>query len=369
MIVFRYFAREVYATVFSVTLVLVFVFLIQQSVRYLGMAANGHIAATAIFTLMGLELPYLLGLLLPLGLYFGVLIAYGRFYADHEMTVLFSSGMSRAQLTKITLGVSAVIFVLVAVLMLFLNPFLASQKNKIVETTAASNIVATLVPGEFKISNDGSKIIYVGGVTQDHKKATDLFIAEQPSPKQDNNNSDNGHIMNQAEGWTITSAKHGYVENNAATDSDFVVAEQGYRYQGSPGKKDFFTAQFKEYGVQLPKDKGTLKRDDTDAMSTIYLIRHQKEALRLQVEMQWRIALPISVFLFAILAMQLSKAQPRQGRFQKFIPAVLIYVVYANLMFVGKDWMSHGTTPAWLGLWWVHFSLLGLVLLIAWFQR
>lgn len=364
MIIFRYFAREVYATVFSVTLVLVFIFLIDQSVRYLGLAAEGSIPASAIFNLIGLEMPYLLGLLLPLGLYFGVLIAYGKFYAEHEMTVLFSAGMSRAQLLKLTLGISSVIFFLVAFLMFVLNPLLAAQKNKIFETTAAANLVATLVPGEFKMSNNGGKIIYVGGVTQSHTEATDLFIAEQP----DQDDKSEGSVLDQAEGWVITSAAKGYVNQDIQTGSNFVIAENGYRYQGSPGEKDFFAAQYKEYGVKLPEDTGQLARDDTDAMSTLYLWQHLKDELRIQVEMQWRIALPISVFLFGILAMQLSKAQPRQGRFQKFIPAVLVYVVYANLMFVGKDWMAHGTTPAWLGLWWVHGSLLLLVLVMAWIQ-
>ena len=364
MIVFRYFAREVYATVFSVTLVLVFVFLIDQSVRYLGYAAEGRVPASAIFTLIGLELPYLLGLLLPLGLYFGVLITYGKFYAEHEMTVLFAAGMSRIQLLRTTLGVAAVIFFLVSFLMFILNPLLAAQKNKILETKAAANLVATLVPGDFKISNDGNKIIYVGGVTQDHKEATNLFIAEQSNHKAGDGNNSAG----QANTWVITSAAKGYVDNTVEPLSSFVVAKNGYRYQGTPGEKDFFVAQYKGYGVELPKNTGALTRDDTDAMSTLYLLRHAKNELREQVELHWRMALPISVFLFAIVAMQLSRAQPRQGRFQKFIPAVLVYVVYANLMFVGKDWMSHGTTPAWLGLWWVHGSVLLLIFVIAWIQ-
>ena len=66
MIIFRYFAKEVYVTVFSVTLVLVFIFLADQVARYLGRAASGDIPLSVVLGLISIELPYLLGLLLPL---------------------------------------------------------------------------------------------------------------------------------------------------------------------------------------------------------------------------------------------------------------------------------------------------------------
>lgn len=358
MIISRYFAKEVYGTVFSVTLILVLVFLVNQTIRFLSQAAAGHLASSAVLNLILLELPYLLGLLLPLGLYLGVLITYSRFYAEQEMTVLFAAGMSRWQLLRITLWTSSLIFVLVSVLMFALNPFLAQKKNNIMTSTAAKNLVAALVPGAFKISQGGQRVIYVGGVSRDHKTAENLFVADAPAVIENDKPVE----------WTITSASSGSQRREGEDNNLFIVAKDGYRYQGVPGKKNFEVTQYKQYGVQLPDEDNTLSQD-SDAIPSQKLIRNPNKELRYATELQWRMALPISVILLAILAQLLSRVAPRQGRFQQLFPAILIYIVYANMMFVGRNWMSHGKTPEWLGLWWIHGILLVFILFLGFRQR
>lgn len=362
MIISRYFAKEVYGTAFSVTLILVLVFLVNQTIRFLSQAATGHLAASAVSSLIMLELPYLLGLLLPLGLYLGILITYSRFYADQEMAVLFAAGMSRWQLLKITMGFSSLIFVLVSVLMFGLNPFLAQKKNSIMASTATKNLVAALVPGSFKIIQDGRRVIYVGGVSRDHKTAQNLFVADAPSSLHE------ARVPNHAIGWAITSASSASQHREGKEKNLFIVAKEGYRYDGVPGKKDFEVTRYKEYGVQLP-DEGEVLSNDTDAVPSVRLIQNIDHQLKYAAEFQWRLALPIATVLLAILAQLLSKVAPRQGRFQQLIPAILIYVVYANMMFVGRSWMSHGKTPEFLGLWWVHGLLILLILLLCLKQR
>jgi len=366
MIISRYFAKEVYGTVFSVTLVLVLVFLVNQTIRFLTQAATGHLASTAVLNLILLELPYLLGLLLPLGLYLGVLITYSRFYADQEMTVLFAAGMSRWQLLRITLWISSLVFVLVCTLMFGLNPFLAQKKNTILVSTAATNIVAALVPGSFKISQGGQRVIYVGAVSRDHKTAENLFVADAPSAI----SPDRDHLeQGQNAGWTITSARSGTQKREGKDNALFIIAKEGYRYQGTPGKQDFEVTQYKQYGIELPQEDDTLSSQDSDAIPSKLLFHNPKQERRYATELQWRMALPISVIVLAILAQLLSRVAPRQGRFQQLLPAILIYVVYANLMFIGRNWMYHKKTPIWLGLWWVHGLFILFILFLAFKQR
>lgn len=356
VIIFRYFAKEVYMTVFSVTLVLVFMFLADQVARYLGRAASGDIPLSVVLGLISIELPYLLGLLLPLGFYLGVLIACGRFYADHEMLVLFSSGMSRLQLAKMTVYLGVGVSFLVAFLMFVLNPLLELQKKKVLDSTVVAHMVSTLMPGEFKISQGGKKVVYVAGVTVDHQKATQVFMAEQTED---------------SAAWAITSAKTAYVMEADQADTEFVVAEDGYRYQGEPGRRDFTVTQFARYGVKLVRKNSAIQLapKDTDAMSTLFLWLHRDDNIRYLVELHWRFALPVSCILFGIIGMQLSETRPREGRFKRFVPAVLVYVVYVNLMFIARDWMKNGVTPPVLGFWWVQCFLLVIIGLLALRQR
>jgi len=34
--------------------------------------------------------------------------------------------------------------------------------------------------------------------------------------------------------------------------------------------------------------------------------------------------------------------------------ALVLYVVYLNLLSAGEEWLGHGRIPLVLGLWWVH---------------
>lgn len=368
MILSRYFAKEVYSTVFAVTLVLVLVFLVNQTIRFLSQAASGHLASSAVLNLILLELPYLLGLLLPLGLFLGILITYSRFYADQEMTVLFAAGMSHWQLFRITLGISSVIFVLVCGLMFGLNPFLAKKKNDLLTTTTIKNLVAALVPGTFKISQNGQRVIYVGSVSRNHKIAENLFIAEAPIADKARVQTKEKLKSESRINWTITAAQSGYQKRDPNNNQLFMIAKNGYRYQGSPGEKEFEVTKYKQYGVELPEEE-TFVSQDRDALSSWQLILNTENQLRYKVELQWRMALPISVILLAIVAQLLSHVAPRQGRFQKLMPALLIYIVYANMIFVGKSWMSHGQTPSYLGLWWIHALMLAFIFLLVLTQK
>jgi lipopolysaccharide export system permease protein len=52
---------------------------------------------------------------------------------------------------------------------------------------------------------------------------------------------------------------------------------------------------------------------------------------------------------------------------------VLIFFLYINLMIAGKTWIEKGTTPQWLGLWWVHAVIAafaaGILYVPAWLAR
>jgi len=76
------------------------------------------------------------------------------------------------------------------------------------------------------------------------------------------------------------------------------------------------------------------------------------------------LAYPLSAFLLVVLALPLSYTTPRKGQFTKLALAIVIYIVYQNLLGVAQNWMVKGTTPPWLGIWWVHILL---ILLIFWF--
>src|SRR5262245_51842647 len=106
MIIARYLSREIALTLFAITGILLITFLSNQLVHYLNQVAVGKFAHTALLALMAIEIPHLLSILLPLALFLSILLAYGRLYADNEMTVLHACGLSDKQILLFTLPIT-----------------------------------------------------------------------------------------------------------------------------------------------------------------------------------------------------------------------------------------------------------------------
>ena len=119
---------------------------------------------------------------------------------------------------------------------------------------------------------------------------------------------------------------------------------------------------FDSYGIRLTPS--TWHLNDWPFTASTRELWHERANRRAAAMLQWRLAMPISVFLFVLLAVPLSEIRPRQGKFAKFIPAILIYIAYADLMFMGRAWIEKGTISPALGLWWIHGGALLIALLL-----
>ena len=75
-------------------------------------------------------------------------------------------------------------------------------------------------------------------------------------------------------------------------------------------------------------------------------------------ELHWRFGIPLATVVLAIIAVPLSRTQPRQGRYSRLIIGLLVFIVYFNLLIAGKAWIEQGRVIAPLGLWWVHGGML-----------
>lgn len=345
MILLRYFAKEVYTTLIATTLVLLLVFISNQFILYLSRAAAGGIPVRTVMQLMSLQVPLLLGYLLPLSLFLGILLAYGRFYVDNEMLILSACGMSKARLLGITLTFSSLAVILIAVLMIWVEPILAWYRDHIFAEAAAASPLETVIPGRFQ-TIAGKWSVYIGDVSVDHSHLRDLFVAKMPDP------------ATPKEPWMIVSATGGQEWRNPKTGDRFMVLKDGYRYSGTPGQKDFQAVKYGSYGVRIEEGKLHINKD-AEFMSTSELWQRRHKDPAASGELQWRFTMPISAFILAFLAVPLSRVRPRKGRYAKILPAMLIYVVYADLIFVADAAIEKNSSVfSKFGLWGIHIVML-----------
>ena len=354
MIIFRYLAKEVYGTLLASTAVLLLLLISNQFVHYLTQAAAGVMPLHTVMQIISLQMPLLLPILLPLGLYIGILLAYGRLYADREMIVLWSCGFSKMQLTVITLTFSVVIAMITAVLTLYVQPNVEIYKRHILMDAASASPLETIAADQFVPLLNGDLVFYAEKLSRDHKTLKNVFVAHR----------DHQTTTTKDPIWDIVVAKSSGQMIDTKTRDRFVVLQDGYRYQGAPGNPSYQVIRYQDYGVRIQKDAiPPEKRADT--MSTHQLLTHRHGNSILQAELQWRIALPLSTLILALLAIPLSKVEPRQGKYAQLLPAFLLYIVYVNLLFVSRSWLSREQIASSIGLWWVH-ALMLLVALYLW---
>lgn len=351
MIVFRYLAREVLLTLSAVSAVLLVIIMSGRFIKYLAQAAQGLLDPSVLFLIMGYRIPGFLQLILPLGLFLGVLLAYGRLYLESEMTVLTATGMSQQRLLGYTLMPAALIAVLSAVLSFSLTPMGVREVASILQQQDALTEFDTLVPGRFQSMKDGARVTYAEDLAGGREELRGVFISDLGKG-----------VRGGDDKISILAAPTGR-QQVLEDGSRYLILENGHRYDGNPGEAGYRVVRYETYAVLLPKPSVALAASDREAMTTAELLA--SEQLKMKTELHWRLSIPLLAFVVTLLAVPLSRVNPRQGRFFKLLPAVFLYMAYLGLLIASRDALDKGRLPIALGMWPVHglFLLIGLVLL------
>lgn len=315
------------------------IFLSQQLVRYLGQAAAGKVPASMLLQLLGLQIPHLLAILLPLSLFLAILVAYGRLYVDNEMVVLSTAGIAPKLLFRPIFALGFGISVLVGVLVLVWEANINIQIEKTLQKAKNAVVIEFMQPGRFRESSDKRTIYYAQEVSRDRQNLRGIFMAEAMTDAKNANT------------WSILTAESGGLV--ADQTSQYLVLRQGRRYLGAPGHRDYRILEFDSYYIRLREHSAVMPSKE-ELLSTLALLKAPSDQVGLKAEFHWRLALPISVLVLVCLAFPLSHIHPREGRYARLLPAILIYLFYINFLLVGKSALATGKVPEILGLWWVH---------------
>ena len=342
MIISRYISKEIISTWVAVTTVLFLIFFSNRFMRYLADAASGAISNEVVFQLVAIKSVTALPVLLPLSLYLAILIAMGRLYKDSEMTAFSACGVSINSVLKTVIWIATPISILLLLLSLFAVPSVQKWAAEIQREAKATADFSAVVPGRFKTSKDEGLVIYTEDVVEEGQRLDRVFAR---------------HV--EGENVSVLSAEGAFHHHDAEQDMLFIVFKNGYRYEGVPGEADFKIVEFDEYGVKVQQGEIEARQLPLSARPSGDLIN--STSLRELAELQWRIAMPLSAVLLAVLSVLLSRADPRQGRFAKLFLAILIYVVYNNLIGIAKNWIEQGQVPVYVGIWWVHVLLISVI--------
>lgn len=318
--------------------ILLGIVVVSQLIRFLGAAVSGKLAADGVLALLGFSALNYLPVLLSISLFISILLTLSRCYRDSEMVVWFSAGIGLTRWIRPVLWYATPVVVLIALLSLVLSPW-ALRKAEIYKNKLESrDEVAMVKPGVFRESNQADRVYFVEDVDVTSNQVGNIFVRS---------------VQNNQLGTMV--ALQGFQETLPNGDR-FLVLLNGTRYEGIPGQRDYRIVEFERYAMRIDSVAAKQAQPNARTMSTPELWRNPT-TWNLS-ELEWRLGLPISAAVLALLAITLSYVNPRAGRSLNLIMAIVLYMLYSNMISVTNAWVGQGKLSPGIGLWGIHVLML-----------
>ena len=344
----RALVREFASTGFFVFAILLAIIALTQLIRLLGESVGGSLPVDAVLVLLGFSALNYLPILLSISLFLSVLLTLSRSYSDSEMVVWFSSGMSLMRWIRPVMWYALPVVSLIALLSLVLAPWAMSKADDIRLKLESRDDIAVAAPGTFRESKQADRVFFLENVAPGNNRVGNIFVQS----------------VQQGKVGTMV-AKQG-LQEIAANGDKFIVLLNGTRHEGTPGQLDYKIVEFERYAMRVETGESKKNTLNPKAYSTLYLLQN-RTSWNLS-ELNWRLGLPISALILALLAIPFSFVNPRAGRSLNIIGALVIYMLYNNLISVINTWVGQEKIAASTGLLAIHVFMLVLIFLLFYYR-
>jgi len=123
----------------------------------------------------------------------------------------------------------------------------------------------------------------------------------------------------------------------------------GTSYEGFDTGEAFSVRKFGRFEGFLPEIQITVPSPKKFEIPSSELAESSR--LDHQSLYQWRWIVPISILVLGLLGLRMSKSGPREGRFGKVFFALVLYVIYNQLLVTSREAVNGGSLPPEIGLW------------------
>ena len=335
----RYLTREVLKPTLVVLGILVVLFAGYSWVTFLASAANALIPFRMIMALIGLKIAIALEVLLPVSLYLGIILGFGRLYADSEMKAMMACGISPYRIMGIILVPTCVVAIVVALFSLYVRPWAYAQSYQLKAEAEAGFRISHLDPGHFYERRDGSLVFYAEAVDSESHRLKQVFVQ-----------SDSGNTLR------VISAQEAEEQVDPKNGTILPMLFNGYEYKFSRDGGIKHISGFSQLAIYPQEISLDYKRKAT----ATEVLWHSTN-LRDIAELHWRFSTACSTILLSLLAVPLSRAAPRQGKYGKIFTAVVIFAIYYFLGILMMTMAEQGNIPVFPGQWAVIGGLLLIV--------
>lgn len=309
------------------------------------MVVDGNIPTNLILSLLGLGVPKMAQLILPLSLFLGLMLLLSRMYTESEITVMHACGLGKSVLIRAALLLSLITAIFAAVNVIWLSPWSSRHQDLVLAEAKANTNMAALVEGQFKPTENGNSVLFVSNVKD--KGCEHVFLA-QLKPNSNARPSvimaDCGHMHQRPDG------------------SQLIILDKGTLYEGSALLRNFRITDFTRYQAVIGHRVVALDSTDVEQMTLCQLWRSSE--LEARAELHWRLTLVVSVLIMAMMVVPLSVVNPRQGRILSILPAMMLYLIFFLLQTSLRSNGAKGKLDPMLWMWLTNITYLTIALVL-----
>jgi lipopolysaccharide export system permease protein len=341
MIFHRALLREFAGLAGAVFMTLFAIALTTRLIRLLGQAAGGKIPTDAVVAFLGFFSLGALPVLLSLTMFISVLLTLTRGWRDSEMVIWFGSGLSLAAWLKPVMLFALPQIAVISALSLFISPWAAQMSEQYRTKVDARDDVSRVSPGVFGETSSKERVFFVESISGDSSVVQNVFVSS---------------VHQQKSG--VSMSRSGKTETAPSGDR-FIVLEDGRRYEGAPGDDEYRVMEFERYAARIETVEGSEPQLTHKNLTTWALIQDPSDTNL--GELLWRVGIPISAAVLALLAIPMSFVNPRAGRSLNLLFALFTYIVYSNLLSVSQARVAQGRMDFDVGWWLVHAGMIALL--------
>ena len=335
--------------------VLLGIMVVGQLIRLLSATVSGRLPLDGVLVLLGFSAMNYLSVLLSISLFISILLTLSRCYRDSEMVVWFCSGIGLTRWIRPVLWYAVPVLAVIALLSLVLTPWSVQKADLYKNKLESRDDVTAATPGMFRESKQADRVYFIENANLGDNRIGNVFVQSEQNGKI-------GTMM----------AQQGLHETLPNGDR-FLVLLNGTRYEGTPGQHDYSIVEFERYAMRIDSVVAKQMLRNLRSMTTLELWHsatpppHRSEVQWRRLtfsELEWRIGLPVSAAILALLAIPLSYVNPRAGRSLNLVIAIVLYMVYSNMISVTNAWVGHGKLAPGVGLWGLHGVMMAITALM-----
>ena len=301
-------------------------------IRTLGQASRGTVNPSEVMLMMGLSVLSQLTTILSLSLFVSVVATLSRMYADSEMVIWLASGQGLAGFLRPLLRFAWPILLSIGCLAIWAWPWSNQQIEDLKNRYQKRNDVERVAPGQFQESAGGKRVFFIDKDSQSQVEGKNVFVYSQDRGQE-----------------SVTSASQGQVVLRG--NDRYLLLRHGQQLVHLPDGESRLT-QFEDYELLIDSNTASGPANGASRLLSTWALIKAPTPANLG-ELSWRLGLGLSGFVLLTLGLAMTHVNPRAGRSIPFVMALLVFVVYYNLINVGQNWITNGKMqllPFMLGL-------------------